>query len=34
MVTAGKEPDLKEIKHLDKENSIWLMHKEWSQGKR
>ena len=28
MVTAGKEPDLKGIKHLDKENSIWLTQTE------
>ena len=34
MGTAGKEPDLIGIKHLDKENSTWLMHKEWCQGKR
>ena len=33
MGTAGKEPHLKGIKHLDKENSIWLMHKKWCQGK-
>ena len=33
MGTVGKEPDLKGIKHLDKENSTWLMHKEWCQGK-
>lgn len=33
MGTAGKEPHLKGIKYLDKENSIWLMHKKWCQGK-